>query len=83
MSRLACFNRIFAIFPTKSSRDRVVTKARFSLFSSLRSKNLRNLNSYEVRHVITKALEVWSKHSKLTFTEVDSDRADILVYFHR
>jgi matrix metalloproteinase-16 (membrane-inserted) len=50
---------------------------------SLRSKNLRDLDSYAVRFVISKALEVWSRHSKLTFTEVDSDRADILIYFVR
>ncbi|KAK5641487.1 hypothetical protein RI129_010034 [Pyrocoelia pectoralis] len=50
---------------------------------SLRSTYLRDLDRYQVRYVFTKALEVWSKHSKLTFTEVDSDRADVLVYFHR
>ncbi|KAF5306949.1 hypothetical protein FQA39_LY00179 [Lamprigera yunnana] len=50
---------------------------------SLRSTYLRDLDRYQVRYVFTKALEVWSKHSRLTFTEVDSDRADILVYFHR
>ncbi|KAK9883688.1 hypothetical protein WA026_001874 [Henosepilachna vigintioctopunctata] len=31
--------------------------------------------------MIAKAFEVWSRYSKLTFTEVDSDRADILIYF--
>ncbi|KAJ8974534.1 hypothetical protein NQ317_009101 [Molorchus minor] len=50
---------------------------------SLRSKNLENLNPYEVRYVMSKALAVWSKHSQLTFTEVDSDNADILIYFYR
>ncbi|XP_031341038.1 matrix metalloproteinase-2-like, partial [Photinus pyralis] len=49
---------------------------------SLRSTYLRDLDLYQVRYVFTKALEVWSKHSRLTFTEVNSDRADILVYFH-
>ncbi|XP_025835811.1 matrix metalloproteinase-2-like, partial [Agrilus planipennis] len=50
---------------------------------SLRTTNLFQLNPYEVRYVLSKALNVWARHSKLTFTEVDSDRADILVYFHR
>lgn len=42
-----------------------------------------NLNLDDVRFVISKALQVWSKHSRLEFTEVDSDQADILIYFHR
>ncbi|KAF2899798.1 hypothetical protein ILUMI_06396 [Ignelater luminosus] len=50
---------------------------------SLQSTNLKELNTYEVRFVFSKALEVWARHSKLTFREIDSDRADILVYFHR
>ncbi|ENN71227.1 hypothetical protein YQE_12155, partial [Dendroctonus ponderosae] len=51
---------------------------------SLRTKQLADgLDPYEVRFVISKALAVWSKHSKLTFTEVDSDKADILIYFYR
>ncbi|XP_066253558.1 matrix metalloproteinase-2-like [Euwallacea similis] len=51
---------------------------------SLRTKTLApDLDPYAVRFVISKALAVWSKHSKLTFREVDSDRADILIYFYR
>ncbi|KAL3274574.1 hypothetical protein HHI36_015957 [Cryptolaemus montrouzieri] len=48
----------------------------------LRTKNLIGLDYYEVRRMIAKAFEVWSRHSKLTFTEVNSDRADILIYFY-
>ncbi|XP_050499658.1 matrix metalloproteinase-2-like [Diabrotica virgifera virgifera] len=50
---------------------------------SVRTRNVDNLNFDEVRYVISRALQVWSKHSKLTFQEVDSDKADILIYFHR
>lgn len=58
---------------------------RTDLTWSLRTTQFQdqNLRSYDVRYVISKALDVWSKHSKLTFAEVDSDRADILIYFHR
>lgn len=41
------------------------------------------LNPHAVRAELGRALDVWAQHSKLTFTEVDSDRADILVYFHK
>ncbi|CAH1135832.1 unnamed protein product [Ceutorhynchus assimilis] len=50
---------------------------------SLRTKQFQDLDPYEVRYVISKALAVWSKHSKLSFTEVDSDKADVLIYFYR
>jgi len=36
-----------------------------------------------VRSDLRKALQVWSKHSKLTFLEVNSESADILVSFEK
>ena len=49
----------------------------------MRTLQPRNLDGGQVRGVLYHALEVWAKHSKLTFQELNSDRADILVYFHR
>lgn len=49
---------------------------------SLRTKHLKGLDPYEVRYIIAKAFEVWSRHSKLTFAEVDDNKADILIYFY-
>ncbi|KAK6638074.1 hypothetical protein RUM44_008499 [Polyplax serrata] len=49
---------------------------------NLRTLQPRNLDGGQVRAVLYHALEVWAKHSKLTFQELNSDRADILVYFH-
>lgn len=50
---------------------------------SLRSHRPRNLDPGRVRSELHRALSVWSKHSNLTFQEINSDRADILVYFER
>ncbi|EFA09264.2 matrix metalloproteinase-2 [Tribolium castaneum] len=50
---------------------------------SLRSRDLMGMDPYQVRLVISKALDVWARHSKLTFTEVDSPKADILIFFVR
>ncbi|KAK7792928.1 hypothetical protein R5R35_008070 [Gryllus longicercus] len=43
----------------------------------------RNLDPRLVRLQLGRALDVWAQNSKLTFSEVDSKRADILVYFER
>lgn len=50
---------------------------------SLRTMDPFNLDPGMVRYQLDKALKVWSDNSRLTFREVNSDRADILVYFHR
>ncbi|XP_063226236.1 matrix metalloproteinase-2 isoform X2 [Bacillus rossius redtenbacheri] len=50
---------------------------------SLRTQTFRALEPGYVRAELDRALSVWSQHSKLTFREVNSDRADILVYFQR
>ncbi|XP_022917166.1 matrix metalloproteinase-2-like [Onthophagus taurus] len=40
-----------------------------------------NIQWEEARQVLAKALDLWAKHSKLTFTEVHHDKADIVVSF--
>ncbi|KAJ8880050.1 hypothetical protein PR048_020673 [Dryococelus australis] len=50
---------------------------------NLRTRGPRNMESGYVRAELDQALKVWARHSKLTFQEVDSDRADILVFFER
>lgn len=50
---------------------------------SLRSENPNGLNTDAVRSELRRALDLWAKHSKLTFREVSSDRADIRISFHR
>lgn len=45
--------------------------------------NLGNLDPYEVRYIISRALDVWARHSKLTFRERDDDKADIQIHFYR
>lgn len=37
----------------------------------------------QVRRVLRDALNVWERNSKLTFREVNSDKADIQVMFAR
>lgn len=53
-----------------------------SFIISLQSKNLQ-LDQGSVRSVLHRALEVWSKNSRLNFKELDSNTADILVYFEK
>ncbi|KAG7196485.1 hypothetical protein KM043_015774 [Ampulex compressa] len=50
---------------------------------SLRTEQPSGLDTGGVRLELSKALDLWARNSKLTFQEVNSDRADILVYFHR
>ncbi|XP_043260687.1 matrix metalloproteinase-2 isoform X1 [Colletes gigas] len=50
---------------------------------SLRTEQPSGLDTGDVRFELSKALGLWARNSKLTFQEVNSDRADILVYFHR
>ncbi|KAL1451387.1 hypothetical protein WDU94_005768 [Cyamophila willieti] len=49
----------------------------------LRTERIRNYDPGRIRAELQRSLDVWSKHSKLTFTEVNDDRADILVYFEK
>lgn len=50
---------------------------------SLRTRQPGRLNSGGVRMELARALDLWARNSKLTFQEINSDDADILVYFHR
>ncbi|XP_033231708.1 matrix metalloproteinase-2 [Belonocnema kinseyi] len=50
---------------------------------SLRTEQPSGLGTGAVRLELSRALALWSENSKLTFQEVNSDRADILVFFHR
>ncbi|XP_015111466.1 matrix metalloproteinase-2 isoform X2 [Diachasma alloeum] len=50
---------------------------------SLRTEQPSGLDTYGVRQELSRALDLWARNSKLTFQEVNSDRADILIYFHR
>ncbi|XP_071645712.1 matrix metalloproteinase-2 isoform X1 [Temnothorax longispinosus] len=50
---------------------------------SLRSEQPSGLDTGGVRLELSKALDLWARNSKLTFQEINSDRADILIYFHR
>lgn len=50
---------------------------------SLRTEQPSGLDTHEVRQELGRALDLWARNSKLTFREVNSDRADILIYFHR
>ncbi|XP_060814551.1 matrix metalloproteinase-2 isoform X2 [Bombus pascuorum] len=49
---------------------------------SLRTEQPSGLDTGGVRFELSRALDLWARNSKLTFQEVNSDRADILVYFH-
>ncbi|XP_015523915.2 matrix metalloproteinase-2 [Neodiprion lecontei] len=50
---------------------------------SLRTPRPRGLEVGGVRVALGQALDLWAVNSKLTFKEVNSDYADILVYFER
>ena len=50
---------------------------------SLRTMHPRGLDSGVVRAELHRALDVWAQNSKLTFREVNDDRADILVFFEK
>ena len=52
-------------------------------FCSLRTERPSGLETGRVRRELSRALAIWSKHSKLTFQEINSDKADILIFFHR
>ena len=45
------------------------------------SKNAHTLDPKRVRVILRRALSVWSKNADISFKEVDSDKADILVSF--
>ena len=45
--------------------------------------NHETLHAGHVRRILTDALDVWAKSSKLTFREVNSKEADIQVLFAR
>ncbi|PSN44382.1 hypothetical protein C0J52_10927 [Blattella germanica] len=49
----------------------------------LRTMNPRGLDPHRVRFELRRALDVWAQNSKLTFREVNDDRADILVFFEK
>lgn len=55
----------------------------FFFFYSLRTPNPENLEPGAVRRELAHALDVWAQHSKLTFQEINSDDADILIYFYK
>lgn len=66
------------------SIDRSLTwEYSFRFFCSLRSEQPSGLDTGGVRLQLSKALNLWARNSRLTFQEINSDRADILVYFHR
>lgn len=48
---------------------------------SLVNQTMQALNVGEVRRELSRALQVWSKGSRLTFQEVLSNTADIQVLF--
>ncbi|XP_021938956.1 matrix metalloproteinase-2-like isoform X2 [Zootermopsis nevadensis] len=50
---------------------------------SLRTMNPRGLDPGVVRAELYRALDVWAQNSKLSFREVNDDRADILVFFEK
>uniref|UniRef100_A0A1B6E667 Peptidase metallopeptidase domain-containing protein n=1 Tax=Clastoptera arizonana TaxID=38151 RepID=A0A1B6E667_9HEMI len=50
---------------------------------SLRTEHLEKLDHGRVRSDLSQALQVWAQHSKLTFREINSNDADILIYFFR
>ncbi|XP_065215869.1 matrix metalloproteinase-2-like isoform X2 [Planococcus citri] len=50
---------------------------------SLESRQIRNLDYYSVENVLDRALNVWSNQSRITFRNLRSSAADILIYFER
>ncbi|XP_014246496.1 matrix metalloproteinase-2-like isoform X2 [Cimex lectularius] len=77
-------------FPVETSRR----KKRFTvqgekwpytnLTWSLRTRSFRNTIDYgRIRADLYRALNLWSKHSNLSFREINSDKADILIYFQK
>lgn len=50
---------------------------------SLRTRRLDKVDHGWVRSDLNKAFQVWAKYSKLTFREVNSESADILVFFEK
>lgn len=54
----------------------------FSLFFfSLVNQTMKNLDAGQVRRVLSDALDVWSRGSRLTIQEMYSEDADIQVLF--
>ncbi|OXU31482.1 hypothetical protein TSAR_017006 [Trichomalopsis sarcophagae] len=49
----------------------------------MRTERPSGLETGGVRRELARALDVWAKNSKLTFHEINSDAADILISFHR
>ncbi|XP_014212247.1 matrix metalloproteinase-2-like [Copidosoma floridanum] len=57
---------------------------KYDLTWSLKYPTPRGLQYYEARNEFNLALQLWEKHSNLTFRELpDSDDADIVISFHR
>ncbi|XP_066588730.1 matrix metalloproteinase-2 isoform X2 [Prorops nasuta] len=50
---------------------------------TLRTDPPNDLSKGGVRLELSKALDIWARNSKLTFQEINSNDADILVYFHQ
>lgn len=50
---------------------------------SLRTRRLDKVDHGWVRSDLNKAFQVWAQYSKLTFREVNSESADILVFFEK
>lgn len=50
---------------------------------SLVNQTMANLDAGQVRRILSEALDVWSRGSRLTFQEVHSEDADIQVLFAR
>ncbi|XP_048509263.1 matrix metalloproteinase-2-like isoform X2 [Athalia rosae] len=51
--------------------------------ASLRTQEPGGLPTGQVRAALSRALDLWARNSKLTFQEINSDSADILVSFKR
>ena len=54
----------------------------FSLNSLRRGPKASGIEEGNIREQVHKALSLWQSASKLNFTEVNRDDADIRVYFH-
>lgn len=53
----------------------------FNFIYSLVNQTMTRLDPGQVRRVLTEALDVWARGSRLTFQEVYSEDADIQVLF--
>ncbi|KOC64600.1 Matrix metalloproteinase-24 [Habropoda laboriosa] len=75
-SKLLLYNTFSAIEDEQKYNFRTVDE-------SLRTEQPSGLDTGGVRFELSRALDLWARNSKLIFQEVNSDRADILVFFHR